>query len=372
MMSLSDTTRKSTNDGESWQLLDINSLEHVGYEDSTGKDRRDRSDFAQFEKLYNDPGINDQDRFKLLYDPGKTLSEQGSPGGESGGQPGGQSGGQPGGQNEQFDQFVPMDTSGKPKDRSDNRSESAGPGHADKDRPDKSTLADGTDQPDEQSDEQSDETTRASSTPESIEHARKDGHANGLEQGINEGYAKGFEQGLAEGEKQGREEGEKKGYAAGAEKGEEEARAAGDKEARQLIESLETVLLKTEGSWEEHVKRYEGKMIALIGMIAEKVVMARVKVDRGVVRESIVHALGLLPEPEEVVLQVSDEDYEYIDMIKEDFFERIKTLTSISVVANSGISRGGCKIESRTARVETDVESRLKAVFDAVVAEGAP
>ncbi|MDY0219647.1 MAG: FliH/SctL family protein [Desulfobacterium sp.] len=343
---MSDTIRKDTNDGEGWHLLDVASLEHVGYKYSAGNDQREKPDFSLFKKLYEETEIKDQDRFKLLYDPGEVSFKHGSP----------------------DDQFVPMDTRGKSADRLDKRSASAGSGPG----------VNGQFPPADKT-SRSDETVRAPSThdgasglSEAVEKSRKEGYARGLEQGMKEGAERGFEQGLADGEKKGREEGEKKGYAAGAEKGEQEAREAGDKEARRLIDSLETMLLKTEGSWEEHVKRYEGKMIALIGRIAEKVVQARVKVDRGVVRESIVHALGLLPEPEEIVLQVSEDDYEYIDMIKEDFFERIKTLTSISVVANSGINRGGCKIESRTARVETDVESRLKAVFDALLAQGAP
>ena len=189
-------------------------------------------------------------------------------------------------------------------------------------------------------------------------------------QGYDQGFQQGLEQGLQQGLEQGIEQGEKQGYEAGFAKGEAEAKAIQDEKAKLLIASLETILLKTEGTWDELVKRYEGKMISLIGRIAEKVVQARVKIDKGVVRQSIIHALELLPEPEEIVLQVSEEDYEYIDMIKEDFFENIKSLTSISVVANAGITRGGCRIESATARVETDVESRLQAVFDAVLAQG--
>jgi len=329
MMYLSDKKTDKPAVKEGWVPLDISSIEIVDKEEFQ-RIERGKPDFSIFKTMYDDPGISESDLFKLLYEPEK----------------------EPESQETSFENaFKPMfeDVKGE-----------AGPEPHALDESELESGADGF---------------KGEVSPAElsllVEQARKDGFDGGFETGRKDGYDKGFAEGVADGEKEGREKGERQGYEAGFERGENESRTAGDEKARVLISSLETILLKTEGTWEQMVKRYEGKMISLVSRIAEKVVMARVSIDKGVVRESIIHALELLPEPEEIVLNVSEEDYEYIETIKEDFFQSVKSLVSISVVSNPGVTQGGCRIESSTARVETDIESRLQAVFNAVVAEGA-
>ncbi len=83
------------------------------------------------------------------------------------------------------------------------------------------------------------------------------------------------------------------------------------------------------------------------------------------VRESAVEILNLLDQSlktlvqaGEVVLSVSQDDYEYIEMIKDEFFETVDSLTSVSVRPDPSIKRGRCKIETITALISSDVESR--------------
>ncbi len=327
-MSLSDKKTDKPAKPDGWKPFDISSFEAVG-EEETRRTAKGKPDFSLFKVLYDEPGMSEADLFKRLYELDGDSEEKAL---------------------SQEERFAPLyDDGGKADEPEHHVPVESEPGIVED-----SFEAD----------------AREAELDQIAEQARTQGYDQGFEQGQKDGYDKGFAQGLAEGEQQGREKGEQEGYAAGAEQGEKEARELGDEQARELISSLETILIKTEGTWENLVKRYEGKMISLVSRIAEKVVQAKVEIDKGVVRESIISALELLPEPEEVVLHVSEEDYEYIEMIKEEFFGRIKSLASISVVANSGVNRGGCKIESATARIETDVETRLQAVFDAIVAQG--
>ena len=328
-MSLSDKKIDPPGEQEEWTPLDITTVEVVG-EAETRRIQKENPDFSLFKVLYDEPGMTDTDLFKRFSEldgepDKKVLSPE--------------------------ERFAPL------YDGDDQKG--AEPEPPVPVEPEPGMTADALEAE-----------ARDAGLDRIAEQARKEGYDQGFDQGRKEGYDQGVEQGLKAGEEQGREKGEKEGYAAGAEQGKQEARELGDQQARELLSSLETILVKTEGAWENLVKRYEGKMVSLVSRIAEKVVQARVEVDKGVVRDSIVSALELLPEPEEIILHVSEEDYEYIEMIKEEFFERTKSLASISVVANSGVNRGGCRIESATARVETDVETRLQAVFDAIVAQG--
>ncbi|MEA1968746.1 MAG: FliH/SctL family protein [Thermodesulfobacteriota bacterium] len=203
-----------------------------------------------------------------------------------------------------------------------------------------------------------------------FEQGKQEGFDAGFEQGKKEGFELGKEEGFEQGKEEGYEHGEKTGEKQGYEQGEKEAKADGDAKAVEIIASLEDIFVKTENSWKEFVKRYENEIISLICKISEKVVFAKVEIDETLVRESIFHALEKLPEPEEITLHVSFDDYEYVEMIKEDFFEKIETLTTVSVVSNPGIKRCGCRIETSKADVETDIESSLNAVFSSITKAG--
>lgn len=212
-------------------------------------------------------------------------------------------------------------------------------------------------------------------SPTDMERALESGYRDGFDQGKAKGYeeglSRGMEEGLArgveEGHQAGFEKGEQEGYDAGFQQGEEDGKVVGDARALEIITSLEDVFQKAEQSWHNTVKSHESKILSLICRIAEKVVFARVELDEGVVKESILNALSTMPEPEEIILNISPDDYEYIEMVKEDFFEHVKSLKSVSVVANPSVTRGGCKIESSKAKVETDIQSRLEQVFSTVM-----
>jgi flagellar assembly protein FliH len=190
----------------------------------------------------------------------------------------------------------------------------------------------------------------------------------GFDAGFGKGKALGYDQGHAEGLALG----EKKGYDAGFKKGESEAEKRVQERSRAVIASLEKLMATMDSHWQDLVRDHEEQILSLISRIAEKVVLATVELDRDVVRRSILSALDTLPEPREIVLNVSPEDYEYIDTIKEDFFDTVKSLTRISVISNASVSRGGCTVETPDARVRTDVASRLEAVVESMLGGDEP
>lgn len=193
------------------------------------------------------------------------------------------------------------------------------------------------------------------------------GEAKGYEEGLARGFEEGFAKGMEEGYKSGEEKGEQEGYDAGFQKGEEDGRVVSDAKALEIISSLEDIFQKAEQSWKNTVKNHESKLLSLICRIAEKVVLAKVELDESIVKDSVLNALATMPEPEDISLHISPDDYEYIEMIKDDFFEHIKSLKSVSVISNPSVTRGGCKIESSKAKVETDIQTRLEQVFSSVM-----
>lgn len=193
------------------------------------------------------------------------------------------------------------------------------------------------------------------------------GYEDGLEKGFIQGEAKGFEQGHEQGIKEGKQEGFEQGFKQGEAKAQEETRIEGV----QILNSLEDALRKADQTLEKMVDVYEERIILLIQQIAKKAVLARIEIDEEIVKPMIIDALKTLVKPEQVVLSVSTEDYEYIEMVKDAFFDQIESLKSVSVQSDPSVKRGGCKIQTNTASVSTDVESRLQTIFEAMKKAGA-
>lgn len=200
-----------------------------------------------------------------------------------------------------------------------------------------------------------------------LEQGMRQGQKQGYEDGLKKGEAKGFEQGEVQGSEKGRQQGLEQGFKAGEDKGKKEIR----EKAVEILNALETSLKTADQTLGLLVETYEERIIALIQQIAQKAIMARLEIDDEIIKPLILDTLKTLVQPEEVVLIVSPEDYDYIEMIKDEFFEQIDSLNSVSIRSDPTIKRGGCKIETNTASVSTDPESRLDVIFDAIKTAGA-
>ncbi|MCP3941216.1 MAG: flagellar biosynthesis/type III secretory pathway protein [Desulfobacteraceae bacterium] len=210
------------------------------------------------------------------------------------------------------------------------------------------------------------------------EQAFEQGHKKGFDQGLIEGeekgkiqgYDEGFQKGESEGFKKGELEGGVKGEADGFDKGYQEGRkkAEGEiqKETVQILDPLKDALDTADHLLDTLVEKYEVQILSLVSKISQKAVMASVKVDDEIVRNTILDALKSLVAPEEIILNVSAEDYEYIEMVKDEFFEAVESLKHVAVKSDPLITKGGCKIETATASISTDPDSKLDAIYDAV------
>ncbi len=213
-------------------------------------------------------------------------------------------------------------------------------------------------------------------TPEEL--GFEQGFQKGLEQGRTtgeaEGEAKGVEQGLVKGEAEGFKKGETEGFAKGEAEGLEQGRKQGREKAEaevseqvsQIIDPLKESLETADNLLDRLVKRYEGQILDLIVRIAEKAVGAKLDVDEEIVKHTILDALQHLVAPEEITLSVSSEDYEYVEMVKEEFFEAVRSLKHVAVSSDPMIPRGGCRIETAAATISTDPAAKLAAIYDAI------
>ncbi len=371
MMSLSDKDKQNTTASDEWKLLDLNSIKHIDDEKFLKKEKN-KPDYNLFKLIYEDSQTSKQDSFKTLYEPDVKFTDSQPDTSHdfkelfkednkkvntvNGSKP------QPASDSDMGDETKFSEgsdfTSGMNDIKTSRLPDESGEDMSDHIKPDSIVKPETDNEPDPDLSQNSDNNSHSDSG--SAEEK------NRYEEGFKQGFDKGKEDGLIEGRVKGEEQGYKEGFA----KGEEDAKKACDAKAGEVLSSLEDIFLKTNDAWEKLVKKYENQIISLVCRIAEKVVLAKVAIDDQVVKQSIFQAMEKMPEPEEISLHISPDDYEYIEMIKEDFFDKVKGLKSVSLLSDPSVTKGGCRIESSKAKIETSIESRLEAVFSSIVKAG--
>ena len=157
---------------------------------------------------------------------------------------------------------------------------------------------------------------------------------------------------------------EEKGYRKGIKKGQAKGTIQVKEGAVEILNLLEQSLKTADQTLDLLVEKYKTSIISLVEQVAKKNIMEEIEIDDEVVKSMILDAFKTLVLAEEVVLSVSQDDYEYIEMIKDEFFETVDSLTSVLVRSDPSIKIGSCKIETVTASISSDVESRLEAIFE--------
>ncbi|NOX35004.1 MAG: hypothetical protein GXP56_14960 [Deltaproteobacteria bacterium] len=320
-MSLSDI------DHDEFKPLSLSSLEQFGGEHSNNKDKT-RPDFNRFEMLFEKTHFEKEEsyEFKAIYDKKKEKEEI------------------------VFKPLVENQDESFKKEKKDQGQQVL---------------------PEKEEQEEPEETPEEKGYRQGFEKGQEQGIKKGQDQGFEKGFKKGEARGFEQGEAKGFEQGEKKGLEQGLEIGKEKGEKETREKAGKILNSLEESLKTADKTLDFLVEKYEERIISLIQKIAYKAVKAEIEINQEIVKDMVLDALKTLVQPEEVVLSVSLDDYEYIEMVKEEFFDKIDSLTSVSVRSDPSVKRGGCKIETITALVSADPESRLESIFEAIKNAGA-
>jgi len=207
------------------------------------------------------------------------------------------------------------------------------------------------------------------------EKSRLDALSLVVEEEKKEAYEKGFEEGKIklkqEIEKQIRDENQKafeeektkgfeQGKAEGSEAGKKESFEEAEKNLEEVKEKFTSLMENLGNSWNQIIEKYEDEIVELSLKMAKKILYSNLTLDSDFVKLAIKEALKDIPAPLNVTIGVNPEDYNIIEMIKEDFFQRFEKLKNITIVSDPSIGRGGCTIDSETGTVVQTIENRIK------------
>ena len=162
---------------------------------------------------------------------------------------------------------------------------------------------------------------------------------------------------------------ERDGFGQGKEKGFE----AGREDMGNLIKEAKNVLEQAKQARELVIRAIEPEVAKLSIRIAEKIIQTQVEINQDIVINMIRSALDKVKQREEVLIKVSQEDYEYVREKKDVFACMVEGLKTMDIVVDPGVERGGCIIETNLGNVDARISTQIQTVqlaFEKVQKEG--
>lgn len=152
---------------------------------------------------------------------------------------------------------------------------------------------------------------------------------------------------------------EREAYEKGFAQGEKDGLELGTLKALKIIENIENLLDEIVRLRTDIVKSYEKDILGLICSVAEKVVHHQVALNGSAIRETVIKAIQLATEKRSILLKINPEEFDYIEGLKPEFFQRFNELASMEIVSNPSVRRGGCFLETSCGDVDARVETQL-------------
>lgn len=159
---------------------------------------------------------------------------------------------------------------------------------------------------------------------------------------------------------------EQEGYEKGFSQGEKDGFEFGEKQSKKIVENLEKFFDEIGNLKHEILKQYEKEILSLIFAVAEKIVHHEVRSEVSTVKDVIFHALETAMEKNKVIFNVNPEDYDYVEKIKPELFNKYKEIKSIIVTPDPSVSKGGCFLETPYGDIDATLESQMEKICESL------
>lgn len=158
--------------------------------------------------------------------------------------------------------------------------------------------------------------------------------------------------------------------------GYDEGRLAGRAEAERQAQSLKDEACQVlESARQERAAMLEGLEKEIVGLalaVAEKVIRRQVSVEQEIVLDIAREALRRAVDSHNVFLHAHPSLAGMLQEKRDELERNLVEGASLQVVADSGISPGGCRVETEMGDVHATIEEQLAEIRDALLREADP
>ncbi len=160
------------------------------------------------------------------------------------------------------------------------------------------------------------------------------------------------------------------------------AREEATREARARVEALldevaarqvaafeqarEGLLKQVRAASEERMARLERELAGMIGQMAAKVVARKIEADDTVVLDVVRNALSHAAGATRITVRVAAADDATVRRAQAELLSEVGGVEDLTIVADDGISRGGCVVETERGRFDARIEAQLAALDEEI------
>jgi len=159
---------------------------------------------------------------------------------------------------------------------------------------------------------------------------------------------------------------EQEGYEKGFEQGEKDGLELGEKKSKKMLEKIEMLFESISRSKSDMLKMNEKDILDIIFKIAEKITQIQLGLNNTSVRKTIIEAIQYATEKSHIVLRINPEDFNFVEKLRPELFERFKMLKSIIVNSDSTIEKGGCYLETLSGDIDARIETQIEKIADSI------
>jgi flagellar assembly protein FliH len=157
------------------------------------------------------------------------------------------------------------------------------------------------------------------------------------------------------------------GYQEGLKKGFEESFKKLQAESAQSIAHFNQLVSEAERAKEEIFQANERFLIELIFRIARTVLLKELHADKEHLLRLAKELVNRVGVRDNITLKISPEDADTISMLKGGLEKAFGNLTNLNVETSSKIKPGGCKIETEWNAIDTNLDTQLQGIYEALI-----
>jgi flagellar assembly protein FliH len=154
-----------------------------------------------------------------------------------------------------------------------------------------------------------------------------------------------------------------KGFAQGERAGGEAAAQRGEAMLRRLTDTLEELTTLRE----QMIHQTERQMVQLALAVARRVVHREVSIDHDLLIAMARVALDRLGEAAQVTVRLNPQDFEATAAVRSSEWSG----THVTVVADTRVGRGGCRVESEFGAMDAGVDAQIQEIARALLGDAA-
>lgn len=159
---------------------------------------------------------------------------------------------------------------------------------------------------------------------------------------------------------------ESEGYERGFIQGEKDGFELGEQKSIKVLENMERFFESVRQMKPQILKQYEKEILDIIFSIARKITHVQIGLNHQVIRETIINCIECATEKSEVILRIHPDDFNYVEKIRPELFDKFKAMKSIQVKADSTMERGGCILETPCGDIDARIETQLEKIAESL------